>query len=148
MGQQQILLLVVGIVIVAIATVVGLSAFGENRRKAAADELVTVGTRVASEATAWVLRHPTFGGGGNDPSGLSFDALGYETDADGDYLAGGGAYTLSADATSFVLRGEETTHQMHVVVAVFGPTSGCVVTESGAGAAPETPTMPGGCAGW
>ena len=34
MGQQQLLLLVLGIVIVGLAVVVGIQAFGENQKKA------------------------------------------------------------------------------------------------------------------
>ncbi len=65
MGQQQLLLLVLGIVIVGLAVVVGINAFSENRIKSNADALVTDGLRIASDVQAWALK-PTQFGGGND----------------------------------------------------------------------------------
>ena len=53
MGQQQLLLLVLGIVIVGLAVVVGIQAFGENQRKANNDALINDGIRIASDAQAW-----------------------------------------------------------------------------------------------
>ena len=62
MGQQQLLLLVLGIVIVGLAVVVGIQAFGENQKKANADALVNDGVRIASDAQAWALKPAAFGG--------------------------------------------------------------------------------------
>ncbi len=64
MGQQQLLLLVLGIVIVGLAVVVGINAFSENRIKASADALVTDGLRIASDVQAWALKPDQLGGGG------------------------------------------------------------------------------------
>ncbi|MBZ0090081.1 MAG: hypothetical protein K8H90_06865, partial [Thermoanaerobaculia bacterium] len=66
-----------GIIIVAIASIVGISAFNDGRRKAAGDDLVSVGARVSAEGAAWVLRPVTFGGGGNSPVGITFEKIGY-----------------------------------------------------------------------
>ena len=85
MGQQQLLLLVLGIVIVGLAVVVGIQAFSENKKKANADALVNDAIRIASDAQAWKLKPAAFGGGAaNDPddwTGLSFEQLGYTADA-------------------------------------------------------------------
>ena len=62
MGQQQLLLLVLGIVIVGLAVVVGINAFSENRTKSNADALVTDGLRIASDVQAWALKPGQFGG--------------------------------------------------------------------------------------
>ncbi len=148
MGQQQLLLLVLGIIIVAIASMVGIQAFNDGRRKSAGDDLVTVSSRIAAEGTAWVLRHPTFGGGGDSPSGITFAEIGYTPEVDGTYLAGGGVYTITSDAGSFTISGVESTYGMYVVTRVWGPTSNCMVTISRAGSAPTTPTAPGACTGW
>ena len=67
MGQQQLLLLVLGIVIVGLAVVVGISAFSENRIKASADALVTDGLRIASDVQAWALKPDQLGGGAARP---------------------------------------------------------------------------------
>ena len=77
MGQQQLLLLVVGIVIVGLAVVVGIQAFGENQKKANADALVNDGVRIAADAQVWALKPQAFGGGDGDFEGVTFDHLGY-----------------------------------------------------------------------
>ena len=63
MGQQQLLLLVLGIVIVGLAVVVGIQAFGENQKKANADALVNDGVRIAADTQVWALKPTAFGGG-------------------------------------------------------------------------------------
>ena len=62
MGQQQLLLLVLGIMIVAIAIVVGIFAFQTNMKKANADALVSDGVRLANLAQAWKLKPAALGG--------------------------------------------------------------------------------------
>jgi len=81
MGQQQLLLLVLGIVIVGLAVVVGIQAFSENQKKANADAIVNDAIRIASDAQAWKLKPAAFGGGAAaaDWTGLDFDQMGYET---------------------------------------------------------------------
>ena len=73
MGQQQLLLLVLGIVIVGLAVVVGIQAFGENQKKANADALTNDAIRIASDAQAWALK-PTAFGGGNGSFGTAYAA--------------------------------------------------------------------------
>ena len=83
MGQQQLLLLVLGIVIVGLAVVVGIQAFGENQKKANADALVNDGVRIASDIQAWILKPAAFGGGNGDFTGLEFGSLGYTKNTNG-----------------------------------------------------------------
>ena len=79
MGQQQLLLLVLGIVIVGLAVVVGIQAFSENQTKANADAMINDGVRIASDAQAWALKPSQFGGGaGQFTAGMDFEDLGYE----------------------------------------------------------------------
>ncbi len=84
MGQQQLLLLVLGIVIVGLAVVVGISAFSENRIKSNADALVTDALRIASDAQAWKLKPGQFGGAlsTEDLDDVSFDEIGYPNSGD------------------------------------------------------------------
>ena len=63
MGQQQLLLLVLGIVIVGLAVVVGIQAFSENQKQSNADMMVNDAIRIASDAQAWKLKPSAFGGG-------------------------------------------------------------------------------------
>jgi hypothetical protein len=87
MGQQQLLLLVLGIVIVGLAVVVGIQAFGENQKKANADALVNDGVRIASDAQAWNLKPQAFGGGNGYFTDLEFEKLGYRVAGEGDEAA-------------------------------------------------------------
>ena len=79
MGQQQLLLLVLDIVIVGLAVVVGINAFGENDKKANADAMVTDALRIASDAQAWDLKPGQFGGSLDTQTlaDVTFDLVGY-----------------------------------------------------------------------
>src|SRR3712207_5260931 len=63
MGQQQLLLLVLGIVIVGIAVVAGIQAFSEGKTKAARDAATSDAMRLISDIQAWKLKPAAFGGG-------------------------------------------------------------------------------------
>ena len=145
MGQQQLLLLVLGVVIVGLAVVVGIEAFDSNRTRAAQDELVNAGVRIAGEGTAWTLHAKMLGGGGGSPAGITFAGLGYEVQADGSYASGDGVYTLTSDASGFVTQGVAADFDVYVTTAVYGPEARCVLTETATGAAPLTPAAPAGC---
>ena len=96
MGQQQLLLLTLGIVIVGLATVVGIQMFSENRVKANADAAVLGGLRIISACQVWALKPELVGG---MPAGLTladcdFDRLGFPTSG-GTYTSLDGDYTFS-----------------------------------------------------
>jgi hypothetical protein len=143
MGQQQLLLLVLGIVIVGLAVVVGIQAFGENQKKANSDALVNDGVRIASDAQAWTLKPLAFSGGNGVPTNVTLAALGY-TVASGTYTNLNGAFTLAATATSIIISGSSTANSNFVSVAVYGPTSQCIATAIGS-TAPTAPSKPSGC---
>lgn len=130
MGQQQLLLLVLGIVIVGLAVVVGIQAFSENQAKANADALVNDGVRIASDVQAWKLKPAAFGGGAavTGFTGLDFEALGYQVNADGDYENLNGLWTVTtADGTEFVITG--TSDFAEVEVTVDGTTPDDIATD-------------------
>ncbi len=84
MGQQQLLLLVLGIVIVGIAIVVGINAYAENSVKSNYDALLQDALRIASDAQAWKSKPELFGGQDDalkndqaDFTGAIFSAWGY-----------------------------------------------------------------------
>lgn len=83
MGQQQLLLLTLSIVIVGIAVAVGIDAYLENRRKAEADIVVGNLVRVAATAQEWKMKTAAFGGGsgaaGFEGVGMGLDRLGWAT---------------------------------------------------------------------
>lgn len=144
MGQQQLLLLVLGIVIVGLAVVVGIQAFSENQKKSNADSLVNDAIRIVSDAQAWKLKPSAFGGGASATSwtGLSFGQIGYAvgdqglhpgTDAEADqyenlngvYDMGLSGANLTITATSFDGGG---TALNTVVVVADGTTPGDITT--------------------
>ncbi len=145
MGQQQLLLLVLGIVIVGLAVVVGIQAFSENAKQANADQMVNDAIRIASDAQAWKLKPGAFGGGASaDPywDGLDFGQLGYaegdnaltaHSAEDTDYENLNAAYSISADAGELTITGNSyepdgTTALNTVVVTVTGTTPSAIST--------------------
>ena len=96
MGQQQLLLLVLGIVIVGLAVVVGIQAFSENQKKANADSLVNDGIRIASDAQAWSLKPQAFGGpaAGEALGDVTFADIGLTTATVTTYSNTNGEFTI------------------------------------------------------
>ena len=137
MGQQQLLLLVLGIVIVGLAVVVGIQAFGENQSKANADALVNDGVRIASDAQAWRLKPAAFGGGADNADatpfqGLTLNQIGY----DDPYNNLNGTWDVSGTpGASFVVVGcnEDTGNQVQVTITGTTPNdiATAVTTDSG-----------------
>ena len=134
MGQQQLLLLVLGIVIVGLAVVVGIQAFSENQKKANADALVNDAIRIASDAQAWMLKPTAFGGGGNscattcDWTGADFAQLGYATGSGGTYSNLNGEFTISASGATITIVGTSTANGNEVTVDVTGTTPAAIAT--------------------
>lgn len=117
MGQQQLLLLVLGIVIVGLAVVVGIQAFSENQKQANADQMVNDAIRIASDAQAWKLKPGAFGGGASAANwtGLNFGQIGYTegdqglhpgTAAEADqYENLNGVYDIALDGAELTITG-------------------------------------------
>lgn len=113
MGQQQLLLLVLGMVIVGIAVVAGIQAFSEGRRKAATDAAVSDALRIATDLQAWALKPEAFGGGGGDlqkgGTPVTFADLGYPEKGSGtygyvgtdQYVTPNGCFELSSTSGNF-----------------------------------------------
>ena len=107
MGQQQLLLLVLGVVIVGLAVVVGIQAFSENQSKANADAMVNDGVRIASDIQAWALKPAAFGGADGwtnvTPADVEFNKIGYSTGTNGaganNYGNLNGEYAIGTDCS-------------------------------------------------
>lgn len=164
MGQQQLLLLVLGIVIVGLAVVVGIQAFGENQRKANNDALINDGIRIASDAQSWALKPTAFGGGDGDflladGSDMDLNDLGYQPDANGVYSNVNGNFSITvSDANTVQIVGCSrsafgetsvddgaggTTDEdafNRIVVDVIGFGAGDISTASAAADASQCPT--------
>lgn len=104
MGQQQLLLLVLGIVIVGIAVVAGIQAFSEGKQKAEQDAAVSDAMRIISDIQAWKLKPGAFGGGadldagtfGDGTTDVTFKAMGYPVVEATKYATYNGCYELNA----------------------------------------------------
>lgn len=132
MGQQQLLLLVLGIVIVGLAVVVGIQAFGENQKKANADALVNDAIRIASDAQAWKLKPAAFGGGAQTAgwTGLTFEQLGYEVNGDGDYENLNGVFEMTAGTNVVITASSHASSNLDnsVTVTVEGTSADQITT--------------------
>ncbi|MEM6784150.1 MAG: hypothetical protein AAF624_10515 [Bacteroidota bacterium] len=129
MGQQQLLLLVLGIVIVGLAVVVGIQSFSENQVKANADAQVNDAIRIASDAQAWNLKPTAFGGGNGAFTGLSLAKLGYEVDSNTQYANLNGNYVIhTVSATGFYIVGCNDSLDTQVVMNVTGTTPDAITT--------------------
>jgi len=65
MGQQQLLLIVLGVIIVGIAVVVGINLFNANAEEAAKDGVVSDCTNLGAMAQQHYKKPAAMGGGGN-----------------------------------------------------------------------------------
>ena len=142
MGQQQLLLLVLGIVIVGLAVVVGIQAFSANQFKSDIDAHTNAGVALASQIVAHYEKPTTVGGLGKDASGLgsmTVADLGLPQNFSDTWagfsrtgvVSGGVARTLVQNGTvPFLHIHRDPIQDGHarVEVYVFGPGAECIVT--------------------
>jgi hypothetical protein len=119
MGSQQLLLIVLGVIIVGIAVVVGISIFGSNADQANKDAVTQDLLRMASQAQGYYRKPTMLGGGGNSFSGLSLNDLGFSgtdnSNANATYAV------TSATGASSVLTGTSATVASATVVITVLP---------------------------
>ena len=70
MGQQQLLLIVLGVIIVGIAVVVGINLFNANAEESAKDTVVSEATNLGAMAQQYFKKPVALGGGGNTFAGF------------------------------------------------------------------------------
>ena len=109
MGQQQLLLIILGVIVVGIAVAVGITMFTDNAISANRDAVTNDLVNLAARAQQFYRRPTALGGGGNSFVGLTADAAGLrkltnrETNANGTY-----SITSAGTATAVVLQGVGT----------------------------------------
>ena len=142
MGQQQLLLIVLSVIIVGIAVVVGINMFSASAVSANQDAVINDLMNFASRAQQYYVKPSGMGGGGNSFSGIACSDIdprvaAAATEIDND----NGIYTISSDgdATSVGLQGEGKTKDSagkvcYVTVTV---TANGVTTSIGARAVPS-----------
>ncbi|HTR81462.1 MAG TPA: hypothetical protein VMM58_07505 [Bacteroidota bacterium] len=108
MGQQQLLLIILGVIIVGIAVAVGITMFQDNAVDQNRSAVIADLTTLAAKAQQYYAKPTSLGGGGNSFVGLTADATGigilasvaFTSDANGTYTV-----KTAGTATSVVLHG-------------------------------------------
>ena len=99
MGQQQLLLIILGVIVVGIAVIVGISMFQDNaisaNRDAVTNDLVNLGAR----AQQYYRRPVALGGGGNVFTGCTIDKLAGPIGGTS-WINPNGVYTVIGTATA------------------------------------------------
>jgi hypothetical protein len=98
MGQQQLLLIVLGVIIVGVAIVAGIGLFNAGAEESAKDELVAQSITIASNAQQYYRRPIAMGGGGNSFAGYLIPEKMQNT--------ANGNYTATVTATSVEILGD------------------------------------------
>ena len=94
MGQSQLLMIVLAVIIIGIAVTVGITQFGESAMASNRDSLATDCTTIISKAQTWYRKPTSMGGGGNAFTGLTLAKLGVGSSNDN------GSYALAIDSAS------------------------------------------------
>jgi len=102
MGQQQLLLIVLGVIIVAIAVVVGIGVFSAQNVNSNRDAVSSNLTTIANLAQVYYRRPSALGGGGSTFTGFTIPTS-MASNANGTFTA-----TVAAQAVTLVGKGKYT----------------------------------------
>ena len=121
MGQQQLLLIILGVIVVGIAVAVGISMFNDSASSSNRDAVVSDLMNLASRAQQYYRRPSTTGGGGNTFNGLTLAELTAKpTNSNGVYaLSTGGSATSVVITGTGVEKGNNATSPISLAVTVF-----------------------------
>jgi len=98
MGQQQLLLIILGVIIVGIAIAVGISMFGSSSVDSNKDAIINDLNNLAANAYQYRIRPVTMGGGGGSFTGYDVPTV-FRPNENGQYS------TTSVTASSVTLKG-------------------------------------------
>ncbi|MBI3365602.1 MAG: hypothetical protein HY033_11925 [Ignavibacteriae bacterium] len=102
MGQQQLLLIILGVIIVGIAIAVGISQFGAHSTQANKDGVTSSLVNIAANSYQFKIRPTTMGGGGGVYTGYAVPSK-MAKDDNGTYAAGTvGTATITLTGTSTI----------------------------------------------
>ena len=111
MGQQQLLLIILGVIIVGIAIAVGISMFSSSSVQANKDAIVNDLNNLAADAYQYKIRPSTMGGGAGSYANYNVPTKLASND--------NGAFTASsASATAVTLKGASSSYAGSSVTAV------------------------------
>jgi hypothetical protein len=134
MGQQQLLLIILGVIVVGIAVAVGITMFSDNAVSANKDAVTNDLVNLASRAQQYYRRPTALGGGQGSFTGLTADVAGLArltskaTNANGTY-----SVLTAGDGTSVELQGVGTENgtdgsQILVKMLVFADSTAVTFT--------------------
>jgi hypothetical protein len=128
MGQQQLLLIILGVIIVGIAVAVGITMFKTNAVSANRDALIGDMTNYAARAQQFYRRPVSLGGGGGVFDNSKGATKSFELNAK-EQTNPNGTYVLVVAATSVTITGtgneisDDGTGQKVTVVMIVDPDS-------------------------
>ncbi|MBI5464213.1 MAG: hypothetical protein HY966_04590 [Ignavibacteriales bacterium] len=99
MGQQQLLLIILGVIIVGVAIAVGLSLFSAQSIQANKDAIINDLNNIAANAYQFRIRPSSMGGGQGAYTGYAIPSK-MATNANATYVATPAANTVTIVATS------------------------------------------------
>jgi hypothetical protein len=123
MGQQQLLLIVLGVIVVGIAVVVGINLFNASAEEANKDGIVSDCTNLGAMAQQYFKKPASMGGGANSFVGWNLPS-GLDSTANGTYAASGLAQN-NATITGTPL---ETSYVWTVITTVNSTSITTVIT--------------------
>ena len=122
MGQQQLLLIVLGVIIVGIAIILGIALFRQNSIDQKRDLLINEGITVANNAREYFYKPTPYGGGGYSFTGWQIPSQ-MVNSANGSYTA-----TVNSDNVEITGTGNELVSGTDLVEVQFIVTSDSIET--------------------
>lgn len=119
MGQQQLLLIILGVIIVGIAIAVGLSLFSAQSVQSNRDAIINDLNNLAAQAYQFRIRPSSMGGGAGDYSGFTIPTKMRSTE-NGSYNAATSTNTIAFTAVS----AQNSSNTVSVTVDSFGRLGG------------------------
>src|SRR6266853_2932074 len=117
MGQQQLLLIILGVIIVGIAIAVGISMFGSASVQSNKDAIVNDLNNLAADSYQFRIRPTTMGGGGGSFTGYVLPTR-LQTNANATYS------TPSVTSTAVTLKGISATNGANAWVQAIVDSTG------------------------
>ncbi len=100
MGQQQLLLIVLSVIIVGIAVVVGIQMFGASAASSNQEAVINDLTNLAAKAQQYFVKPTSMGGGGNSFVGIAMQDMAPVGSSATSWSTENGAYTISTAGTA------------------------------------------------
>lgn len=129
MGQQQLMVIVMGIVVAMGATAMGLQAFQEGQRKANIDAMMDDAIIISGDIQVWRLQPEPLGGGmGTELDGFSLSSIKYEVNGENEYTTGNGTFTAFEQDGFIIVQGDNDEYDARVMITMNGHGSNCLKT--------------------